>query len=119
MDVDYWKRRLFKNSFTYKGKSVRVNNWSVKIQLFGRRKTFSLSSGDQSHAAAEACRIYQTIHTEGWEAVDSRRARVAFKPQLSESNAELAPASGFGLEHWKRRLIQRRYPERIEPDAER
>src|SRR5689334_6349102 len=66
----YWRKRLFKNTFTYKGKSVEVSSWSVKIQILGHRRTFSLSSSDRAKAATEACRIYQTIVTQGWRAMN-------------------------------------------------
>src|SRR6185436_19000397 len=73
-EPDYWRGRLFKNTFTYKGRRMEVSGWAVKIQLNGRRKTFSLSSSDQTQAAAEACQIYQDIVTKGWRAVGQRRA---------------------------------------------
>ena len=40
--VEYWRGRLFKNTFTYKGRRFHVNHWSVKIQHRGARKTLQL-----------------------------------------------------------------------------
>jgi len=104
----YWRGRLFRNTFTYKGRRVEVNRWSAKIQHQGRRKTFSLSSSDPIQAAEEACRIYQTIVEQGWEVVtgsgggddsaDDKKAKSA-RPALSLSE----------LEDWNSRLIHRRY----------
>ena len=66
-DPAYWKTRLFRNSYFYKGKRFQVRNWAVKIQLLGLRKTFSLRAAGSEQAAAEACRIYQLLLSEGWE----------------------------------------------------
>src|SRR5437867_226853 len=66
-DPKYWRDRLFRNSFTYNGHRSHVNHWSVKIQQRGIRKTFSLRPGHRDQAAIEACRLYETIVTRGWE----------------------------------------------------
>jgi DNA-binding NarL/FixJ family response regulator len=118
MEPEYWSQRLFRNTFTYKGRIVKVRGWSVKIQLFGKRKTFSLSSSDPTQAAAEACSLYQTISTQGWDAVGQRPARVAFQSHFGKVVA--APAAGVesDAESWKRRLIHRPYPQRTDPNAE-
>ncbi len=115
METDYWQRRLFKNTFTYKGQSRKVNGWSVKIQLFGRRKTFSLNSSDHTEAAAEACHIYQTINTQGWDAVEHRRSWVGVQLPLMKTAADSPVPMNLDTEHWKRRLIHRRYPEKTDP----
>src|ERR1700690_1553582 len=111
MEPEYWPPRLFKNTFTYKGRSVKVRGWSVKIQLFGNRKTFSLSSSDRTRAAAEACYLYQTISTQGWEATGQRHARAVFQPHFDKVVA--APGAGVESdpERWKSRLIHRPYPQ--------
>ena len=117
MEPEYWPQRLFRNTFTYKGRRVKVRGWSVKIQLFGKRRTFSLSSSDPEQAAAEACQLYQTISTQGWDAVGQRRARVAFQSPLDKVAA--APAAGVESdpERWKHRLIHRPYPQQTDPNA--
>lgn len=110
-DPAYWRGRLFRNTFTYKGRRVEVRAWSVKIQVFGKRKAFTLNSPDRGQAAGEACQIYQTILEQGWEAVapnrpaTDRRRRAASNPPTSP--ASIADDAGY----WKRRLIQRKYPE--------
>jgi DNA-binding NarL/FixJ family response regulator len=103
----YWKQRLFKNTFTYKGKSVQVSRWSVKMQLHGKRKTFSLASNDPTAAAAEACQIYRAIVANGWQALS----------QLGMGNGRGMPAAPdmvnppapteHNAEYWKHRLIHR------------
>src|SRR5690349_7363924 len=66
-EPEYWRQRLFKNSFTYRGKRCEVGHWSVKIQHQGHRKTFSLRDTDPSVAARQACDLYQAIVMGGWE----------------------------------------------------
>jgi DNA-binding NarL/FixJ family response regulator len=119
MEPEYWPQRLFRNTFTYKGRRVKVRGWSVKIQLFGKRKTFSLSSSDPKQAAAEACYLYQTINTQGWDAVGQRHARAVFQPHSNKVVA--APAAGVELdpERWKHRLIHRPYPQQTDRNAPR
>src|SRR5690349_12827640 len=72
MEPPYWRNRLFRNTFTSNGSRFKVNHWSVKIQHLGTRKTFSLHSGNQLRAAAEACDLFRTIVQQGWEAALSR-----------------------------------------------
>src|SRR5438876_11812282 len=54
----YWRRRLFKNTYTHKHRRFRTRNWCVKIQHSGERRTLSLRSGKVAQAAAEACDLY-------------------------------------------------------------
>jgi DNA-binding NarL/FixJ family response regulator len=115
MEPEYWERRLFKNTFTYKGRSRKVKGWSVKLQLFGKRKTFSLNSSNRMHAAIEASQIYQTINTQGWDAVGQRRGRAGVQPSLTKAEVETAATVEFDAEYWKRRLIHRKYPEATPP----
>ena len=72
--VDYWKNRVFRNTYTYKGRLARVRGWSVKIQYRCRRRTISLHSPRRAGAAREAARAYRTIVTRGWTALTSTRA---------------------------------------------
>src|SRR5688572_3658136 len=110
-EAGYWVGRLFKNTFTNKGKRRLVNGWSVKIQVLGRRKTFTLSSSDPAVAAAEACQIYQIICSQGWEAANPRFVRAGF-PQAPATPAPGSQLStDFGIAPWESRLIHRKYPE--------
>ena len=110
----YWRERLFKNAFTYKGKRVEIRAWSVKFQLFGKRKTFSLSSRHRAQAAEEACQIYQTISEQGWEATNhSPMETDAQSPVAPDS--QISPASiPFDGAYWKHRIILRKYPEPLQ-----
>lgn len=98
LEPAYWRSRLFKNTFTYRGRRVEIRGWSVKIQLFGKRKTFSLSSRIPLRAAEEACQIYQLILAEGWE-------------RIVEHSATKSPTSVMKrANYWRQRLIHRNYP---------
>lgn len=112
MEPAYWERRLFRNTFTYKNRRCKVNGWSVKMQLAGKRKTFSLSSSNRQQAAVEASQIYQMINTHGWDVVGESRGRAPFRPFQSRAETAGASAIGFDVGYWKRRLIHRRYPEK-------
>src|SRR6185436_17182269 len=64
-----WRKRVFKNSYTYRGRRISVKRWSVKIQRGRIRRTFSLGAKNRAAAAIDAQAIYQTIVTQGWDAV--------------------------------------------------
>jgi DNA-binding NarL/FixJ family response regulator len=93
-DAAYWRHRLFKNSYTYKGRLARVRSWSVKLQHRGQRRTFSLTASRKEDAAQEACQLYQKLVTEGWEAVGPEPPRLQ---EVPKSNAAF----------WKQRLVRR------------
>src|ERR1700732_3305321 len=63
-----WSRRLFKNSYTRRGRRIRLRAWSIKIQHRGRRHTFSLGAVPRAVAADRAHALYRTIVTRGWDA---------------------------------------------------
>jgi DNA-binding NarL/FixJ family response regulator len=114
----YWRERLFKNSFTYQGERVEVRNWSVKIQLLGKRKTFPLSSRHRAQAAEEACQIYLTLLEHGWEAIHLSHAKHGASSRVA-AGAQISPASiPFDGAYWRHRLILRKYPEPLQPSAE-
>ncbi len=102
---EYWRRRLFKNSYTRNGRRQEVDGWSVKIQFSGKRHTFSFATGNKEAAALQAKAIYETILTQGWS--------TALKAQVSRKNL-LQPDEGY----WRERLMVRRYrfPASNEPE---
>lgn len=110
-DPAYWRDCLYKNVFSYKGRQVEVRAWSVKIQLLGKRKAFTLSSRSRAQAAGEACQIYQTIVEHGWEALNHSRARTGSQSHVAPG-LQISPVSiSYDGEYWKHRLIHRKYPE--------
>src|SRR5438477_9986886 len=95
-DTNEWIGRLFKNSYTRTGRRVVLGSWSVKIQHEGHRRTFSLSAPTRRGAAIEARAIYESILSEGWNAVLQ----------------EWRMGNGFPkteVRYWKEWLLVRRY----------
>src|SRR5690349_13001607 len=99
LPVAHWRRRIFKNSYTRRGRTYRLEGWSVKIQRQGRRCTYSLRGRTKAAAAAEAKALYDAVVAEGWEAAARLHAA--------------APSGGsvtkFDTHYWRERLLHRRY----------
>src|SRR5437773_7866802 len=95
MDANYWRDRLFRNTFTYNDQRFQVNHWSVKIQQQGIRKTFSLRAGHRDQAAIEACQLYEKIVTRGWESLP---VPANGKAPESNSSADLPPVANHGFD---------------------
>lgn len=115
-DPAYWRNRLFRNTFTNRGKRFQVNHWSVKIQHLGTRKTFSLGASDPVKAAAEACRLYRAILTRGWE---SAATRTGNKLRAFSAHAPRNVKEVCDVHYWTERLIHRKYTEKFHPNLER
>src|SRR5881394_2756683 len=58
--LSHWQQRVFRNTFTRKGRLFRVKRWSVKIQFQGQRRTLSLRARTRLAAAREARTLHQT-----------------------------------------------------------
>ncbi len=69
--VNYWKKRLRRNTFTRGGQRFEVKGWCVKIQHLGCRKTFALKAGNKEVAAAKAKEIYLAVVSKGWAAAEA------------------------------------------------
>src|SRR5690349_18229636 len=117
MEPEYWRERLFRNSFTYQGDRHEVRHWSVKIQYFGTRKTFSLRAIDQKQAATEACRLYKAIVNRGWEMVLAERAEKNAEAQVSAQQVSSSKENGSDDAYWVQRLIHRKYTEIFRQNA--
>ena len=74
---DYWKRRLERHSYTHDGKLIEVNEWSVRIQHRGIRRSFALGTNNAETACIKARDIYLKVVSEGWDA-----AMAAFNPEM-------------------------------------
>src|SRR5215470_9069808 len=119
MEPEYWRNRLFKNSFTYRGDRHEVRHWSVKIQHFGTRKTFSLQAIDEKQAAAEACGLYKAIVNRGWERVIAERADKNAEAQQSANEVASPKQNGNDASYWAQRLIHRKYTQTFRQNADR
>ena len=59
--VSYWRKRLYRNTYTTAGKKHQVKEWNIKIQHLGIRRTFSLRSANKDIAAATARDAYLAV----------------------------------------------------------
>ena len=105
---DGWRQRVFKNTYTRRGRRIALKRWSVKIQHQGIRRTLALSATARAAAGLEAQALYQTIITEGWDA-----AAISVAPRL-RSNSRRANAGQphwpkTDARHWQQRLLLRKY----------
>lgn len=71
---EYWRERLFRNSFTYRGERRWVSGWCMKVQWEGDRRTVRLAAGSRDAAAGEAAEVFARLRRGGWGAVERRRA---------------------------------------------
>jgi len=102
----YWRRRLFKNTYTFQGKRFLTHAWCVKLQHRGQRKTFSLHASDPARAASEASAIYRDILNYGWEvALTGRRHGLVQTPPIDPDRLD--------PEYWAQRLVHREYDSQI------
>jgi len=74
---DYWKARLEKRCYTNDGERAEVNEWSVRIQHLGKRRSFALGTSDSEAAAIKARDCYLAIYAKGWEAAEAE-----FNPEM-------------------------------------
>jgi len=109
-----WRKRVFKNFYTYRGRRITVKRWTVKIQHGRIRRTVSLVAKNRTAASVEAQAIYQTIVTQGWEAVVPP-GRHRGGPLGPESAAEPEPLAKTDIRYWKRRLLLRQHPSPTNP----
>lgn len=92
-----WRRRVFRNSFTRRGRTYKVKGWAFRVQFQGRRRTFSLAGRTRAEAAQEAQHLYETIRNQGWQAATLLHST----HRLVHVNKDLA--------YWGERLVHRRY----------
>jgi DNA-binding NarL/FixJ family response regulator len=109
MVPEYWRKRVFKSTYTYKGMRFRASSWSVKIQHLGQRKTFSLRSSLRRQAATEASELYRNIVNGSRGGVRARGGPPTMPAELpSEAAMPLGP-DRFDEDFWAQRLIRQQY----------
>lgn len=93
-----WLRRVFRNTFTYRGERRAVRRWHVKLQHAGRRRTLTLRAAARAAAAAEAEALDRRLRLGGWAALEPAAARggvpgpeVASRPMVRRYTAGLTP----------------------------
>lgn len=113
---DYWRTRVFRNTYTHRGRRFVVGRWSVKIQIAGVRRTFSLESAELDSAAREALLLYQRLARTAQANAPENGKPV---PEDVESGAPDSLAANRSLAaYWKPRLIHRKYVGRLPGRAE-
>ncbi|MEO6036465.1 MAG: response regulator transcription factor [Verrucomicrobiota bacterium] len=70
-DADYWKPRLLYRKHPETLHPKGTNEFSVRIEHAGTSHYFPLGTDNESEAAHQALRIYQTVSREGWVAAGS------------------------------------------------
>ncbi|HXT41667.1 MAG TPA: hypothetical protein VN887_16795 [Candidatus Angelobacter sp.] len=109
--VTLWRARVFRNTYTRNGRTLRVKKWSVKIQHEGKRRTFSLAAASKMEAAREAHGIYQVVRSGGWEAAARARAHTASPPTRRVSIPRRNELLKSDVRYWRERLIHSKYTE--------
>jgi len=109
-----WRKRVFKNFYTYRGRRITVKRWSVKIQHGRIRRTVSLVAKNRTAASVEAQAIYQTIVTQGWDAA-APPGRPRAGPLGPDFGAERERLPKTDIRYWKRRLLLRQHPSPANP----
>ncbi len=107
----YWRRRLFKNTFTRNGQRQALKAWSVKIQHQGRRRTYSLTATNRDTAAREAWRIYRKLVSVDHDAVPRDRTRPDAAAVSVPHNKPRETLTVRDAADWKPRLLHRAYLE--------
>jgi integrase len=65
--LDFWGSRIFKPTFTRKGKQHVSAHYAVEIQFQGNRHKWSLGSGNKDAAAYRARELYLFLKANGWD----------------------------------------------------
>lgn len=76
---DFWKDRLYHESYLSDGKRLSVPEFSVRIAYKGRRERFALNEANQIKASERAKDIYLMLVADGWEATLEK-----FKPAMEK-----------------------------------
>ena len=105
----FWRRRVFRNTYTRDGRTLRVRRWSVKIQHRARRQTFSLTAVSRAEAAREAQSLCHIIRTEGWEAARQAPGLGALASARRASGTGRGGWSKSDPRYWRERLIHSKY----------
>jgi DNA-binding NarL/FixJ family response regulator len=105
------RHRVFRNSFTRGGVKHAVKGWAFKVQVQGRRRTFSLVGRTRAEAAREARQIYEVLRGQGWDAAMRWYAERRRSETVLAGFSPHAPKATPDVSQWEERLIRRRYHE--------
>lgn len=68
--VNYWRSRVFQNTYSEKGETKRARSWSVRFQMHDQRRLIPLRTRDRQRAAMRARDLYEAIARDGWSVLD-------------------------------------------------
>lgn len=71
-DLDYWRSRLIRATYTRGGIRHETPDWCVRIQHAGDRHLFNLGTPNQDAAAKRAKEIAAYVKAHGWRAAEAR-----------------------------------------------
>jgi integrase len=75
--VNYWKAKLFTNSFSKNGITYDIPEYYVRLRYDGITKKVRLHTSDKDEAAQEALMLFERLSKEGWNAVRKGQSRLA------------------------------------------
>jgi integrase len=112
---DFWKERLERRCYTNEGELHEVNEYSIRIQYLGKRKSVALGTTNADAAAIKARDYYLTIVAKGWEEAERifNPAMIISKsdPSLGdfltdvEAKADLEPKTFRNYSAYFRRIV--------------
>ena len=74
--LDYWFKKVFRQSFSTGDGRRESGAYSVKIQFSGRRESFPLNTANRPEAAKKAKMIWVSLVANGWD-----KTLATYKPQ--------------------------------------
>jgi DNA-binding NarL/FixJ family response regulator len=105
----YWKDRIHRPTFTRNGSRQETRSWAVKLQHHGIRRTISLHTTSQGAATRRALRIFQALHSGGWQEVDTLTENYQGSPGKRADKRTPSTPTHRPLNYWKQRLSFRSY----------
>jgi len=79
----YWKTRLIKGTYSYKGESRETADWCMRVSYSGTRKTINLSTPNKATAAEKAAKFWRDLTSQGWKHAESQ-----LNPGIEEKKPE-------------------------------
>ncbi len=68
----YWKTRLIKGTYSYKGKTRETADWCMRVEHSGVRKTINLKTPNKATAAEKAAKFWRDLASQGWKHAESQ-----------------------------------------------
>ena len=82
--LNYWKTKLFTNSFSKNGIIYDIPEYYVRLRYDGVTKKVRLRTSDKDQAAQEALNLFERLPKEGWNVVRVRQGRLVGSLTIDE-----------------------------------